>query len=177
METNEVVEKLENKIKIPTDIKEKIYDKLFKIICMAILVLVYFIFLNLGYIKLEMKEFENDLHIFSSILIIATVIIFEMAYKKKSDEIALNGVELLVISIVTLFMPYVFFHRGNLFKFIYSIFSVYMAIYYLVKCTVIYIKEIKKYKASLSDIKEIIDDENKETYLNEKNERKFKEVE
>ena len=39
METNEVVEKMATKIKIPKEIKEKIYDKLFKNLCIAILVL------------------------------------------------------------------------------------------------------------------------------------------
>lgn len=176
METNEVVEKMATKIKIPKEIKEKIYDKLFKNLCIAILVLLYFIFLNLGYIKLDMNEFEADLHIFSGILIIATIVVFEFAYKTNNDAIALNGVELLVISLVTLFMPYIYFHRGILLKFVYSIFSIYMLVYYLVKCTIIYAREIKKYKASLSDIKEIVGEKNNETYLDEKNKRKFKEV-
>lgn len=177
MEANEVVEKLATKTKVPKDIKEKIYDKLFKNICIAISILVYFIFLNLGYIKLDVVEFEADLHMFASVLIIATIAVWEIAYKNDSNEIALNGIELLVISLVTLFMPYIYFHRGNLVKFFYSIFAVYMSVYYLIKCAIIYIREVKKYKDSLSDIKEIIDDENKETYLDEKNERKFKEVE
>lgn len=177
METHEVVEKLATKIKIPKEIKEKIYDKLFKNICIAIVVLLYFMFLNLGYMKENTGIFQYDVHTFSCILLIAAITFFEIAYRKDNAEIALYGIEILVISLATLFMPYVYFHRGILSKLLYSIFPVYMTIYYLIKCIVIYIREEKLYKSSLSDIKEIVDDENDETYLDEVNERKFKEDE
>lgn len=177
METNEVVEELATKIKVPKEIKENIYDKLFKNICIAIAVLLYFMFLNMGYMKENINIFKYDVQTFSCILVVSTITFFEIAYRKDDGEFALYGTELLVIGLITLFMPYVYLYRGTLSKLVYSIFPVYMAIYYLIKCVVIYIREEKLYKSSLSDIKEIIDSENSETYLDERNERKFKEDE
>lgn len=177
MEAHEVVEKLATKTKVPKEIKEKIYDKVFKNICVAIVIVLYFMFLNLGYMKENANIFEYDVQTFSCILVISAITFFEIAYRKDNGEIALYGVELLVIGVATLFMPYVYFHRGMLSKLVYSIFPIYMTIYYLIKCVVIYIREEKIYKSSLSDIKEIVDDENNTTYLDEKNKRKFKEDE
>lgn len=174
METNELERELTTKIKVPKGIKEAVYNKLFKNLCMAILVLLYFIFVYLGYIKLKAPVFEEDLHVFAGILIILTIVSFEMSYRKSNREIGIHGIELLFLSIVTLFMPYIYFHRGNILKFTYSFVSIYVAVYYLIKCLVIYIIEIKKYRDGLSDIKEIIEDEDDETYLDKPNERKFK---
>ena len=177
MEVNDKVEELgkelATKIQIPKDVKEKIYAKIFKEIGMAILIFLYFLLLNLGYVKLEKEVFNEDLHNFAGILIMSTVIVFEIAYKKDNGEIALHGVELLVLSIITLFMPYIYFYRGITLKFLYSFSSMYIAIYYAIKSLVVYEREIKKYKDSLSDVKEIVEKSEK-SYLDEKNERKFK---
>ncbi len=177
MEVNDKVEELgkelATKIQIPKDVKEKIYAKIFKEIGIAILIFLYFLLLNLGYVKLEKEVFYEDLHNFAGILIVSTVIVFEIAYKKDSGEIALHGVELLVLSVITLFMPYIYFYRGITLKFLYSFSSMYIAIYYAIKSLVVYEREIKKYKDSLSDVKEIVEKSEK-SYLDEKNERKFK---
>lgn len=177
METNDVVKELGTKITIPKGIKEAIYDKLFKNLFMAILVLLYFIFVNLGYIKLSPNVFEEDLHVFAGILIILTIVSFEFGYRKSNMELSIHGAELLFLSVVTLFMPYIYFHRGLVLRFVYSFVSIYITVYYLVKCVVIYVNETRKYKNGLSDIKELVDDEEDENYLYEPSERKFKDVE
>lgn len=174
METNDVVKELGTKITIPKGIREAIYDKLFKNLCMAVLTLLYFIFVNLGYIKLSPNVFESDLHVFAGILIILTIVSFELGYRKSNMEIGIHGAELLFLSIVTLFMPYIYFHRGLILKFVYSFAAIYITVYYLIKCIYIYINEIIKYKNGLSDIKELVDEEEEETYLDEPSERKFK---
>lgn len=177
MDTEEVVEELKTKVVISKDVKEKIYDKLFRNICMAMMFLLYFMFLNMGYIKELPEVFENDLRIFSAILIATTVIVIEIAYSRNSYDIALNAVEILVVAIISLFMPYVYFHRGVLFRFLYSISFIYITVYYLIKCVFIYIREFKRHKNDLCDIKEIVENESKDTYLDEVNERKFEEDE
>lgn len=164
---------LATKIKVPKNIREAIYTKLFKNLCMAISIFIYFIFVNLGYMRLDAEVFEADLHMFAAILIVFTILIIEMSYKKNDKELALCAVEVLVLSIITLFMPYVFFHRGTVLKFLYGSSAIYISIYYVIKCIVIYVKEVKKYKEGLSDIKEIIEDNEPESYLEESNERKF----
>lgn len=171
---DDLKKELATKTKIPKDVREKIYAKIFKEIGMAILIFLYFLLLNMGYTKLEKDVFSEDLHNFAGILAISTVIVFEIAYKKDNGEIALHGVELLVLAVITLFMPYIYFYRGIAVKFLYSFSSMYIAIYYSIKSLFVYEREVKKYKAELSDVKEIVANSEK-SYLDEKNERKFKE--
>ena len=177
METNDVVKELGTKITIPKGIKLVIFDKMFKNLCMAVLVLLYFIFVNLGYIKLSPKVFEGDLHVFAGILIILTIVSFELGYRRNSIEMGMHGAELLFLSIVTLFMPYIYFHRGLILRFIYSFSAIYVMVYYFIKCVYIYMNETRKYKNGLSDIKEIVDEDEQESYLDKPSERKFKDVE
>lgn len=172
----ELNRELATKIKVPKDVKEAIYTKIFKNLCISIAIFLYVIFINMGNMRLNPTIFEEDLHVFAGILIVSTIIVFEIAYKKNNSELAMHGVELLVLSVLTLFMSYVFFHRGFVLKFLCSTSSVYIAFYYIIKSIVIYIREVKKYKDGLSDIKEIVEDV-KESYLDEKNERKFEEDE
>lgn len=171
---DDLKKELATKTKIPKDVREKIYAKIFKEIGMAILIFLYFLLLNMGYTKLEKDVFSEDLHNFAGILAISTVIVFEIAYKKDNGEIALHGVELLVLAVITLFMPYIYFYRGIAVKFLYSFSSMYIAIYYSIKSLFVYEREVKKYKAGFSDVKEIVANSEK-SYLDEKNERKFKE--
>ena len=163
------------KIKPPKEVKERIYTKIVKEFWMAILIFAYFAFLNYGYTKMMPEVYSQNLKICSILLILATIIVFEIAYKKDNGEIAIHGIELLGLGILTLFMPYVYICRGMIFKFLYSFSSMYIAIYYSIKALIVYEIEIKKYITNLSDVKEIV--ESKEvSYLNEKNERKFAEI-
>lgn len=171
----EVKKNIINKVKVPQEQKEKIYVKIFKEFGIAILIFVYFLFLDLGYIKVGEDIFENDLHTFAGILVISAVLLFENAYKKDSNEIAIHGVEVLVLAVLTLFMPYIYFYRGISYKFLYSISPIYIAAYFSVKSFIIYNIEVKKYRDSLSDVKEILNDEEK-SYLDEENEKKFDEI-
>ena len=163
------------KIKPPKEVKERIYTKIVKEFWMAILIFAYFAFLNYGYTKMMPEVYSQNLKICSILLILATIIVFEIAYKKDNGEIAIHGIELLGLGILTLFMPYVYICRGMIFKFLYSFSSMYIAIYYSIKALIVYEIEIKKYITNLSDVKEIV--ESKEvSYLNEKNERRFAEI-
>lgn len=171
----EVKKNIINKIKVPKEQKEKIYVKIFKEFGIAILIFLYFLFLDLGYIRVEGNVFKDDLHTFAGILVISAVLLFESAYRKDSGEIAIHGVEVLVLAVLTLFMPYIYFYRGVSLKFLYSISPIYIAGYFAVKSFVIYNKEVKKYKDSLSDVKEILTDDEK-SYLDEENEKKFDEI-
>ena len=124
---------------------------------------------------MEKHVFETDLHMFSAILIVLTVIVLEAAYKNADRDLGIHGVEILVLSLLTLFLPYVYFHREPIFKYLYSFSAMYVAIYYVVKCVAIYLKEVKKYKSGLSDIRELLKEESAESYLDEQNKRKFNE--
>lgn len=170
----EIKKNIISKIRVPKEQREKIYNKIFKEFGIAILIFIYFFFLNLGYIRIESNLFKNDLYTFAGILVISSILLFERAYRKDNGEIALHGVELLLLATITLFMPYIYFYRGSKLKFLYSTLPIYISIYYLIKGFIIYKIEVKKYRDSLSDVKEILNDE-ETSYLDEENEKKFDE--
>lgn len=163
------------KIKPPKHVREKIYLKIAKEFWMAILIFAYFIFLNYGYANLENEVFRQDVKICTILITIAIIAVFEIAYRKDSGEIAIHGIELLFLGILTLFMPYVYIYRGMVFKFLYSFSSMYIAIYYAIKALIIYEIEIKKYLTNISDVKEIVE-EKEISYLDEINKRKFADI-
>ncbi len=166
-----ISKELDTKIKLPKEEKEKIYSKLVKNFLIAIAIFIYICFINLGFVRLETEVFKVDLKVFAVILILFTVFIFENAYKEDSGNLAIHGIEMLVLSIITLYLPYVYFYQNDIIKIIFQTSSIYISIYYIIKCIIIYRKEVKKYKNGLSDVKEIT--EEKTTYIDEKSSKKF----
>lgn len=167
----EISKKLDTRIKVPKEEKEKIYSKLVKNFLIAIAIFIYICFLNLGYVRLDTETFRTDLKVFAIILILFTIFIFENAYRDDNDELAVHGIEMLVLSIITLYLPYVYFHQNEIIKLIFETAAIYIAIYYTIKCIIIYKMKIRNYKNGLSDVKEITKE--KTTYLDEKSSKKF----
>lgn len=171
--TKELAKELASVVKVSREQKEKIYTKLFINFVIAIIIFVYFFGLNYLFEKTTGEKFEEIIHIISCVLVVGLIAEIEIAYRKDSNRLAIHGIELFCITMLTLFMPYVFLHRGQTFKFLFSISSMFIAIYYSLKCLIIYIVDMKKYKNELSDVKEIIKDDKKGSYLDEKSKRKF----
>lgn len=153
------LEKIEEEIKKQTTIseekKKKINKKLFKNIIIAIVIVLYFTFINLGFYNLEPSKFLVDLQVFSILSIGITIIIFEVAYKKDSGELAIYGIEALVLSICTLLTIYVGMYYRNKFSYIINTVSMLFAIYYVAKSIIIYTKMKKKALKRASDIDKI----------------------
>ena len=136
--------------------KNELYKKLFKNIMIAIVISIYFIFLNLGSVNIEKDIFLTDIKVFSMIILGISIIIFEKAYRKDSGELTINAIETLVLASYTLSIIYV----TNLFKFdfrYYVLTSSYIfSIYYVFKDIIIYTRENRKYLRELSDISDIV---------------------
>lgn len=130
--------------------------KLFKNIVVAILITIYFIFLNLGKMNIEYNIFLTDIKVFALIILGIAIIIFEKAYKENSDELALFGVEILVLACHTLSIIHVLTIFNFEFKYYILTSSYVFAIYYVLKDIIIYTIEKKKYLQSLSDIQDIV---------------------
>ena len=175
--TKEFAKQMAKVVKVSREQKEKIYNKLFINFIIAIIIFIYFFALNTIYYKTSGEKFEEIIHIISCVLVVLLITEIEVAYRKDSDTLAIHGVELFSITMMTLFMPYVFLHRGEVLKFLYSISSMFIAIYYSIKCLIIYAYEMKKYKESLSDVKEIINDDKRDSYLDTASKRKFGNIE
>ena len=169
-ETDELYESVQQeistKIRLPKEEKHKIYKKMFYNLLLAIGVLIYFIFLNLGYLKLEADVLKNDLKVFAVILLGFTIYFIEKAYHTSKGTYAAYAVELMILSIITLYMPYVYFYHNKVAQFIFSTSAVYLAIYYMIKCIIMYFLYKKRYINNASDISEIVRDMNV-SYLEE----------
>lgn len=157
---DEKLEKIQKEInkqtKLSKDEKKKINKKIFQNIVMAIGIVVYFIFINLGFNNIEESIYLTDLKVFGTVAIGITIILFEKAYKKDSGELTIYGIEMLIIAICTLLANYIYkFHYS---KYMYIITSIAMlfAVYYVGKSIVIYVKMKNKALKKASDIHKIV---------------------
>lgn len=171
-EVENIEKEISTKIKLPKEEKQKIYKKIFVNLLIALSVLIYFIFLNLGYMRLEKEVFENDLKVFAVILICSTIYFIEKAYKTDRGTYLSYSIELFVLSIITLYMPYVYYYQNTLAQLIFTTSAVYIFIYYAIKSIVIYVINKNRYIKGESDVKDIIKDE-KVSYLDEESSKKF----
>ena len=153
------LEKIEEEIKKQTTIsdekKKKINKRVFKNIMIAIGIVIYFIFINLGFYNLEPSKFLKDLQVFSIVTIGITIVIFEKAYKKDSGELTMYGIEFLILSICTLLTIYIGINYNNKFPYIINTISMLFSIYYVGKTIIIYRKMRKKALKRASDIEKI----------------------
>ncbi len=143
-------EKENNKI-----IRKKIFENLI----IAVAMMLYFILINFSYLRMEEDLLLQGIKIASLIILFFSIIIFEVAYHKDSGRIAINGIEVLVLAILTLTIRLV----TARFKIDFGKYIVYLAytftIYYILKSIILYTIEKKKYLDSLSDIHEIVSNE------------------
>ena len=145
-----------NKKQLPKKEEDKINKKIFENMIIADVIMAFFYLISLGSLNIETPIFITDLKVFSIGLIVLTVILFEISYKKENGNLCIHGIECLVVAIFVLFCTYLYTMYIKEFYMYVSIFAYILAIYYAVKSIIIYIKMKKKYIASLSDIDEII---------------------
>jgi len=157
LKIEEIKKTLKNKKQLPKEEIEKINNILFKNIMIAIGIIVYFIFLNLGKMNIEHSVYTTDLKVFSMCTLLAAIIIIEIAYKKDSGEIALYGIEMIILAIATFSLIYINLMLSSRYLLISTAISFIFAIYYLIKSMVIYLRKRRQY--FVNDIKEIMNKE------------------
>ena len=101
-----IKEALKQKKKLPKEESKKINKVLLKNFIIAGLILIYFIFLNLGFINIKSDVYVTDLKVFGMCILLFAVALIENAYKKENGETALYGVEMIVLAIVTIGLIY-----------------------------------------------------------------------
>ena len=85
------------------------------------------------------------------------------------------GIELLAFSIIIMYIPYVYMHMPEMTRKIFMLTPIYFAIYYVAKSIIINRKITKEYLDGLSDVKEIVKDDEK-GYLDEESTKIIKEI-
>lgn len=162
---NKIEEEINKKIILPDDLKEKLKKNVFTNIIIAISMIIYFTFLIVG--SKETLKIVQPVHfnIFSILLLGITICLFEIAYKKDNVSLAIYGIETLMVSILTLFFPYIIFELDEFSKKYYMIVSAYIAIYYIIKSICIVGKTKKIHIKQSSDIKEIVKKERRKDVI------------
>ncbi len=164
----ETLEKINEERKLDKETKAVIYKKILKNFLFAIGILVLFI--TLRFMALNLDKTINILvyKILSVISLAATIILFEVAYKKDDDTLAITSIEMLFLSITLLLAPYILIIRKNVFT---SMIGVYFTIYYIIKNLIIYRNKKNKYLQEKSDITQIIKKESKDEMAQEQLEK------
>ena len=141
---SEFEEKIEKTKKMPQDIENKLNKKLIENISMAIAIIVYFMSLIFGKERINATNYTNLLKTYTMCLGILSIIIFEFSYKKESVKSMYTGIEVLILSIVTMFSIYICKVQELKYIFYLALFAYAFSIYYLIKDILIYNKTKKE---------------------------------
>ena len=129
---------------------------IFKNIIIAIGVIIYFAILNFTYFKIEQEKILSVIEICSGVLLLAALILLEIAYKKDSGKFTISAIEFLVLAFHSLSIKYVITRYDYQLQFYLLTSSYVISIYFILKAIIIYTKGRKKYLDTLSDIPEIL---------------------
>ena len=131
-------------------------------------IIAYFVFVVIGCINATKVTRIGDLKICSLVLLGISIILFEIAYKKDSIKIAVNGIEIIIVAIITLFLPYILFELERKYQNYFVLSGVLIIVYYIIKAIVLVNSAKAHYKKENSDIKDITKEEiNKDSFLDE----------
>lgn len=156
----EIKKTMKEKQSLPKEESNKINKYLFQNIMVAIAIIVYFIFLNLGKQNIQLNVYVTDLKVFGMCILLLAIMLLEKAYKDDSGRFAVFGIEMIVLSLTTISLIYVSLMLSSIYSLILTSISYIFAIYYLIKSVVIYLKKRKKY--FVDGMKKIIKDKEEE---------------
>ena len=138
------------------EVDEKYLKKIYINVLKAIIVVVYFLVMNLACENMETQYFERGVQLCTMIFLFISIFFFELAYRKDEDDLAIQGIEVLILSAFTLTSK----HISKKFNFDfknYSLVASYIyAIYFVLKGIVVYTKGRREIAENLSDIREIV---------------------
>ena len=168
----EKAELMQAKITLQRQLPNEITDKLNKIIfinlIISIALMIYVIIMNELYKNSFDVYFVYAAKISAIVFILLDVVIFEFAYRKENALLLVHGIEFFFISLFVLSIPYMFYYLDLKVVNIMMLTPVYLSIFYVGKSIVIYLIETNKYLNSLSDVNEILKDDNGEkSYIEE----------
>lgn len=137
--------------------------------------MLYFCAVNFSYYKFESNVFEEIMKYFALGIVILTVIIFELSYRKNSIKLLIIGLELFSCAILSLYIPYIFLHSASAIRISIMILPAFLIIYYAIKSFIIFKRKQFEYRNNLSDIKEIVKDTENSSYIEEESTKSYRE--
>jgi len=160
---------ISEKRKLPEEIKDRLNNYTFINLLISIALMIYMLAINILYLNEDMSVVSTSIKIFAMLLITIDIGIFEIGYRKDNIQIWIHGFELLVCSILILSLQYVYLYVDIVIKNLFMLLPIFCSIYYVAKIIVEHIIETKRYQNNLSDVKDIIK-EDEEGYLDDINE-------
>ena len=165
---------IEEKRKLPQDVKEKIKTNIFHSLVAAVIILAYLAAINVLYYTFEQNVFEYYMKYFALGIIVVTVFDLELAYRKDSKKLWVIGVELLACGILSLYIPYIYIHTTTYLRNFVMILPAVLLIYYAFKSMMIFKQNQFKHRNNLSDVKELLSNDERKSYLDEKSTKSYK---
>ena len=165
---------IEKKRKLPKHVKETISTDIFQNLVAAIIVMAYLVTINIIYYTVQTKVFEEYMKYLALGLISITVITFELAYRKSSLKFCFIGIELLACGILSLYIPYIYLHTTQTLRNGIMILPACLLIYYTVKSFLIFKQKQFQYQNNLSDVKELVKETEKASYLDEESYKSYR---
>lgn len=137
-------------------VSDEAYREVYAQILWAIGIIIYFFFLNLEYIKIDIERLSIGIKVFATVFLVVGLVILERSYKNDSGKQAIVAIELFILSFHSLTIMHFVTKFHFDFQFYVLTSSYILASYYILKAIIIYTKAKKEYLNSLSDIKEIV---------------------
>lgn len=138
------------------EVSEKYMKKIYLNVLKAIIIVLYFFILNVACENVNPQYLEKGIELCTMILLFISIFIFEWAYRKDNDDMAIQGIEILILSAYTLTSQHITKKFDFPLKNYLLVASYIFAIYFILKCIVVYTKGRKEMAENLSDIKEIV---------------------
>ena len=138
------------------EVSEKYMKKIYLNVLKAIIIVLYFFVLNVACENVNPQYLEKGIELCTMILLFISIFIFEWAYRKDDDDLAIQGTEILILSAYTLTSQHITKKFDFPLKNYLLVASYIFAIYFILKCIVVYTKGRKEMAENLSDIKEIV---------------------
>lgn len=165
---------IEQKRKLPQNVKENIKTNIFHTLIAALIIVTYLVAINLMYYKFDHNSFEQYMKYFALGIILITVVDIEIAYRKDSKKLALIGVELLTCGVLSLYIPFIYLHTTAYLRNSIMILPAVLLIYYAFKSFVIFKQNQIKYQNNLSDVKTLLQDDERKGYLEEDSKKSYR---
>ena len=124
-----------------------------------ILVAIYFICFNTQGSLLESTVLTQYINISSMTFLAIAIVFFEIGFRKEKWKIFVNGIEFLILAILTLLIKHIPKVLSITMKDYTEIVTCAFIAYYILKSAIMYTKEKQNQLKSLSDIKEIVKEE------------------
>ena len=138
---------------MPEEESKKIFKQSIWNISVGSIIVLYFIFLSLGFKNIERNIFITDLKVFSIAVLVIAIFLFERAYKQENRKIVAYGLELLAVAFFTITLLYICIINSEIFLLSILIMSIVSIIYCLSKSLVSYIIIKRKYKKENNELK------------------------